>query len=142
MLDYYKTIDFDILFCYFLDTYIIIQKQGRFQIPRCLFTSTESKSVSSFMIEGIELLENAYNNELFDILLSSLYFKFYKDCTNLLEINKLVLINFCIKFLYNDDFISLLNTSNMWSDSVKQYSLLKIYPALDQTLKNQYLKYV
>ncbi|MEG2094993.1 MAG: hypothetical protein RRY80_11865, partial [Lachnospiraceae bacterium] len=127
MLDYYKTNDFDILFCYFLDTYIIIQKHGRFQIPPCLLISGESKSVSSFLMEGIELLENAYNKELFDILLSSLYFKFYKECTNLLEINKLVLINSYIKFLYNDDFISLLKTSNMWSDCVKQYSLSKIY---------------
>lgn len=141
MLNYYHTKDFDVLFCYFLDTYIVIQEHGPVDIPPYLFKNNESKNVCSFLNEGIQLFGQGHFPELFDILLESLFYKFYKECTELSEINKLVVIKTCIKFLFNDDFISFLNMVNMWSGDVQGYAFEKICPLLDEKKKQEYLKW-
>ena len=122
--------EYDMLFCYFLDTYLSIQKFGCADIPKCIFNYEESENVSSFLNEGIQLISCAYSITEFNILLEILYLKAYKKSSDLLEISKLVLINKCIKLIHNKDFESFLETSNMWTPTVFEYGLLKIYPEL------------
>ena len=137
MLTLYQSKEYDAIFCYFLDTYASIRKNGRAHILPYIYANDEKPAVLSFLNEGIQLLECALSEAMFKILLESLFFKYYKACA-LLETEKLVIIHNLIQYLYKNDFISILDTANMWSDTVFQHGLSVVYPLLSEADKKIY----
>lgn len=138
----YKTKDFDEIFCYFLNTYISIHENGRARIPIFIFSISENSRVSVFLREGIKLIEEALSPELFQIMLEIHYCEQINKFDNLSNIMKFVLIKEYIQYLFNDDFVAILQTSNLWSDNVKIYGSKNICPKLSDELKSEFQKYI
>ncbi len=135
MIKEYKVKDSDTFFTYFLDTILWIQEKGRAKIPKCDYKDSTNQLIYDFLNSGIKLLEKAYTDSIFTIFLQSLFYEKYNESNNIAERNTLVLLFNLIKFIYIDDFLSFMKTSNLWSDNVKQYAYVNIYPKLNKEKK-------
>lgn len=144
MIKKYKIKDSDTVFIYFIDTILWIQKNGRAKIPKCDYEDkgATNKLIYDFLNSGISLLEEAYTDSVFNIILQSLFFEKYAESNNIIERNTLVLISNLIRFVYYDDFLSFMKTSNLWSDKVKQYGYINIYPELDEESKKVFNDFI
>jgi len=144
MIKEYKLIDSDIIFEYFLDTVLWIQKYGRAEIPRCESSdkSEANKLIYSFLNNGIGLLEKAYTDSVFDIMISSEFCEKYDECRDRLEKNTLILIYNLLKYMYDDDVLSFMKTSNLWSDKVKQYGYIHVYSELNDINKKLFNDFI
>lgn len=140
----YKIKDSDTIFTYLLDTILWIQKNGRAEIPKCDYGDKDatSKLIYDFLNSSVNLLEEAYTDSVFNIILQSLFLEKYNESNNVIERNTLVLISNLIQFIYNDDFLSFMKTSNLWSDKVKQHGYINIYPELDEESKKAFRDFV
>lgn len=144
MIKKYKIKDSDTIFTYFIDTILWIQKNGRAKIPKCKYDDSDAtnKLIYDFLNSGISLLEEAYTDSVFNIILQSLFFEKYAESNNIIERNTLVLILNLVRFAYCDDFLSFMKTSNLWSDKVKQYGYINIYPELDEESKKLFNDFI
>lgn len=137
MIKEYKIKDSDSIFAYFIDTILWIQKNGRAEIPRFNYEDKNQSNelIYDFLNSGIGLLEKAYTDSIFNIILQSIFYEKYVGSSDTIERNTLVLIFNLVKFIYYDDILSLMKTSNLWSDKVKQYSYTNVYPKLNEESK-------
>lgn len=142
MIKKYKIKDSDTVFIYFLDTILWIQKNGRSNIPKCNYKDATNELIYDFLNSGISLLEEAYTDSVFNIILQSLFFEKYTESNNIIERNTLVMISNLIRFTYYDDFFSFMKTSNLWSDKVKQYGYINVYPELDEESKKVFNDFI
>ena len=142
MFDYYKEKDFEEIFCYFFDTYAYIYQNGFSNIPAFDTTNPENSLVSSFLNESISMLSEGFTPLMFEMALDVKYFKFYEKSTKDSEIEKLVLANNVLKFLYKKDFLSFSKTSRIWSNVVKKYAVFKTCPLLPEEHKKECLKQI
>jgi hypothetical protein len=144
MIKKYEIKDSDTIFTYFMDTILWIQKNGRAKIPKCNYDDNDAtnKLIYDFLNSGISLLEEAYTDSVFNIILQSLFFEKYAESNNIVERNTLVLISNLVRFAYYDDFLSLMKTSNLWSDKAKQYGYINIYPELDEESKKLFNDFI
>ena len=127
-----------------MDTILWIQKNGRAEIPKCDYDdkNATSKLIYDFLNSSVSLLEEAYTDSVFNIILQSLFFEKYDESNHVIERNTLVLIFNLMKFIYYDDFLSFMKTSNLWSDKVKQHAYINIYPKLDEESKKVFNDFV
>lgn len=142
MFDYYKEKDFEEIFCYCLDTYAHIYQNGFSDIPVFNSELDENTLVCSFLNEALMLLDNSHMPLIFDISLKSLYYKFYNQALEKLDIEKLVLAEYIVKFMYFKDFLSFAKTSRIWSNAVKKYAVFKTCPLLPEEHKRECLKQI
>lgn len=141
-MDHYKDDSYNEIFCYLLKTFAYVREFGRAEIPKYFSDTNENNVVIQFVNDGISLLENGLTNEVYEILLHTLFWKANLKSRRENEIEQLVLIKSIMQYIYYDNILSFFKLSNMWSDHVKHYAILNIIPQLDETIKEKCLLFI
>lgn len=139
MSDYYKENHFDEIFCYFFETYAYIHKTLK-NIPKFVAKNSENDMLANFINNSISLIENSYNKETFDLLISTLYSKTCKMATNDVEREKIMLSNKILYLIYENNFSAFLDTTTVWSEETNEYLLFEVCPKLPVNWRKEYLK--
>lgn len=140
MLEYYKTKDFEIIFCYIIDLFLYKKNTDIINVE--FFSSSEKDLVNQFIDESVFIIledGTAIENR---IKLDIIFYKYVFQCKTDLEIEKIVLLKTLLENVFNKDILSFFKTSIMWSEKVKIYGYLNLYPTLERSLKKIYLEQV
>jgi hypothetical protein len=124
--------DFEEIFCYLLDTYLLIRTKGKIEIPLFSPEQEQKETINLLLDSGVALMEEGYDPVLFCALLDGLFTYAVSACKNAELLTKLSLIRLLLQGIYKEEFHSFRHTIHMWTPKVLLHGQQKIYPFLNK----------
>lgn len=146
--DFYKTEDYDKLFAFFFEIYIVVLTKGmasddfesiRQEVPE--LTADTDKKVSKYLFESTSFLGEGYAPSLISLLLDHLDIKFAKESISIEQLHMMRLSRCLIEALHQFNIdILMFDMPPLWSKTTKKYAETYFYPRLPEDLKRKYCK--
>lgn len=145
-MSYFQTEDYDKLFGFFFDIYIVAFTKGfatdefekvKQKVPS-LNMDNEGK-ISLFLMESLSLLRRAYTPKVLDLLLDHLSIEIFETDISVEQHQLINLSKHLIKTLYQFDINEFLFMSRFWSEKTEIYAETHFYPRLPENVQKKYL---
>lgn len=135
----YSSQDMDAVFCFFMRTYIRMQKNGRTRIPMDVrFERDESGAALAYLRTAVSLMEDAQPPEILCLVLETeLYAALRSPELTREQISLLVMIRHAALWIYEGDLTSFLDTENLWGGDADEYANKTFYWHLPDELQKR-----